>query len=651
MYKRQALDAFWQNVPARGDRQACPFTLNILFSEQVSGVALSDFTWSGPATPSNPAVVTAGREWSIGITPSIGANAAFTISLNADSVTRASGGTGPPTAVAARPIHIDTRVEPMITWTEPTGVQDRNFSVRIDFGQAITGFASDDVEVVETTQTANASVISINAVTSVTPAGRQYLIVVRPQRNANGTLKLRLKANSIIRSGGDSWPAAPMDSDVITMDTRAELSATFIPPQVQPVNGVFTTDIVFNEDITTFPNTAIALNVGTLTSTPTSVSTNPRRRFRIGITPPVNSGGSISITILANTVGRSTGGTGPAANIVSDPILYETRYRHRTTPRTGIGPPQNAAGTNLPTPVTATEYYIPIQWERDVGGTQFTLQDLRLEMDNRLSGGASTLPTLSNLEQTNPGNTRDFRVKVTNPAGFRGYGSLTLVIRPGSIPDTRIVLGNFEETYSWGFDTEVPAVADWNVPTGTATDTAEISVTFTAEVTNICAGDFSCNITGSSIASVSTPSDNIGPFIVTVNLPNNQQSTAANITLAANSVTSFRNVPGPTTAQTSPNFAFRTLDDVTLQVYPPNGQQSGNFTVGLGFSRTVTGVAVSDFSGWSTSLFTVTLRGSGSNYLLDFTPRGSSFASVINLRMVGTVTYPCLLYTSPSPRD
>ena len=184
---RPALEAFWQNVPARGDRQACPFTLHILFSEQVSGLALSDFTWSGPATPSAPAVVTAGREWSIGITPSIGANAAFTISLNADSVTRASGGTGPPTAVAARPIHIDTRVEPMITWTEPTGVQDRNFSVRIDFGQAITGFASDDVEVVVTTQTANAQVISINAVTSVTPAGRQYLIVVRPQRNANGT--------------------------------------------------------------------------------------------------------------------------------------------------------------------------------------------------------------------------------------------------------------------------------------------------------------------------------------------------------------------------------------------------------------------------------------------------------------------------------
>ena len=193
------------------------------------------------------------------------------------------------------------------------------------------------------------------------------------------------------------------------------------------------------------------------------------------------------------------------------------------------------------------------------------------------------------------------------------------------------MLGNFEETYSWGFDTEVPAIASWDVPSTLYTDEALIQLTFTTEVTNICAGDFSCNITGSSISRVETASDNIGPFRVFVSMPNNQESDAANITLAANSVTSFRNVPGPTTAQTSPNFRFRTLDGVTLQVYPPNGQQSGNFTVGLGFNRTVTGVAVTDFSGWSTSLFTVALRGSGSNYLLDFTPRSTSFASVINL--------------------
>ena len=640
---RPPLTADWQNEPTT--RQACPFSVHILFSEPVTGVEIGDFSITGPATIGSLSNVTTNLEWSIQVTPSIGVNSVVTLTLAANSVTRSSGGIGPNYPVISQTIRVDTRVEPIVTWTVPSGAQDRNFSVAVDFGQAVTDVASNDFEVVSTTQTASARVISINANTGVTPAGKSYFVIINPQRNANGTFKLRLKSNSIIRSGGDAWPLCPIDSPVIAMDTRVDLSATFFPPQVQPVDGVFNVEILFNEDITSLTTAAISLNVGTLSATITPISTNPRRRFRIEITPPADSGGSITITLLANQIARSTGGTGPIANIVSDPIRYETRYRHTAV----INNPTNSSGTALALPVTLDEYYIPIVWERNVGTSQFTLADLQIRMENRAVGGSTELPTLSDLERTVIENTRDWRVKVTNPCGFNGFGSLTLVIRPGSIPDTRTVLGNFELTKSWAFDTEVPEVSSWNVPTGRSSDTAEVRVTFTGQVKCVSTSDFTCNISGSSISAVNT-SNNIN-FTITVTLPNAQTSTAANVTLAANSINSFRNVPGPLTAQTSPNFSFDTRDPVRLTVYPPVGQQDSNFSVGLLFNRTVTGLTLSDFGGWSNNAHAVTLRGSGNSYSLDFRSIRSRTVYTINLQMTGTVNYPGGTFPTNRPLD
>ena len=171
-------------------------------------------------------------------------------------------------------------------------------------------------------------------------------------------------------------------------------------------------------DITaTSSNTSMTVTKGSLENTGTvGTSTHYRMEFTVtgtGIT-------SILVTVPAGAV--------PAAGANGASEVRTRTYEVNTYPAPvpTFGSAQDSDGNALVDPITATTFYVPITWDRDIG-TAFTEADLNIASNN-----ANLRANIGGLTVTTPG--RVFTAEINLSGGDSGV--LTLYTNRGAIPAT-----------------------------------------------------------------------------------------------------------------------------------------------------------------------------------------------------------------------
>jgi alpha-tubulin suppressor-like RCC1 family protein len=180
--------------------------VDLVFSEDVSGLTAGDLELSGSANNCTLTVNGATRVWRMSI--QCESDGSLLLKLKANSVIDGAGVAAPSTDFSSTEMIIDT-VAPSVTWrsvTTPLG--SRSTTLTLDVSEAVTGLDAADI-----TNSGTAR----GCVFSVTQTGLTWVVDVTC--TSDGTLIGTLGFESIADSAGNNGPSAAAKSDLVTFDT------------------------------------------------------------------------------------------------------------------------------------------------------------------------------------------------------------------------------------------------------------------------------------------------------------------------------------------------------------------------------------------------------------------------------------------------
>ncbi|WP_417493245.1 Ig-like domain-containing protein [Maricaulis sp.] len=264
------------------DPVAGGFTLDVVFSEPVTGFALGDLTvGNGVAS----ALAGAGDTYSVTITPS--ADGLVTVDLAAAAAQDAAGNDN--TAATQFSITRDATAPTLVLSTVSSDPVSGAFTLDVVFSESVTGFVVGDLTVGNGVASAFAG------------SGDTYSATITP--SANGAVTVDVAAGAASDPAGNVNLAATQFS--ITND---ETAPTVVLSSVSsdPVSGAFTLDIVFSESVTGFAIGDLTVGNGSASAFAGSGDT-----YSATITPAAD--GAVTIDLAAAAAQDSAGNTNTAA--------------------------------------------------------------------------------------------------------------------------------------------------------------------------------------------------------------------------------------------------------------------------------------------------------------------------------------------------
>ena len=288
------------------------FTLDIVFSEAVSRLALEDIVvsngtasdLSGTAAPAGNAprdgTVHAGvepseAEYTVTITPS--ADGDVTVDLAAGAAQDPSGNLS--LAAAQFVIAADVTAPTVVLSTESADPVSGAFALTVTFSEDVTGLALEDL------------VVGNGAASELTGSGAQYAVTITPTADGDVTVDL---------AAGTAQDAAGNDNTVATQFT---ISTDGTAPTVvlssdaaEPAIGAFTLTVSFSEEVTD-----LALEDFVVANADLSDLSGSGAAYEVTVTP--TAGSPVTVDLPAETVIDAAGNANLAAeqfSIITDNI-------------------------------------------------------------------------------------------------------------------------------------------------------------------------------------------------------------------------------------------------------------------------------------------------------------------------------------------
>ena len=448
--------------------QNAPFNLTITFNEDVTGFTTDDLTVTGgvataTAVSGGPAVYTAT------ITPNANAEGDVTVKVKEDAVQDLALNDNT-ASVATSSVHVDT-IKPTPAITGPTMNQNNApfnapFNVTIDFGEAVSGFATNDITLAPNTL---ASVDSINGGTN-----GSYTVTITPEDGQQGELTISM-IGGIVQDDATN-PNEASNSVMVPVDNKKPTILSFHGIPSVPQKDPFDVTITFSESVMDLARNNITLSPSTLANRMLSGSGDTRI---VRIRPTIDQQGEVTIMVGANAV-EDTAGNGNDS-LTSDPVPVDKK---------------------VPTVVIDQ---VPTDWQNGPFDLRVTIsEDVTTFVTPR-----SVIPNNRSGNNTAPYSTVDWQHGVVTPmAGSQKVYTLTLTPNDGKEDETRFKIsgnsvldpaGNKNPASAWTtyvpIDTIKPEVESYEYPgkdeTAPATEPLpyDVTITFTEDVEDFTADD------------------------------------------------------------------------------------------------------------------------------------------------------------------
>ncbi|MDE2956177.1 MAG: Ig-like domain-containing protein, partial [Bacteroidota bacterium] len=481
--------------------------------------------------------------YTLAVTPTSGSN--VTVTVAADAATNGLN-TGPTAAVSATATWDATAPTVAITDVPARINSTAQFTAKITFSEAVTGFVTDDIMVTGGTKG-----------TFYGP-GTTYTLLVTPSGSADVVVTVAADAAT---DGLNTGPTSAV-SETATWDATAPtIAITDVPATISSTTD-FTATFTFSEDVTGFATGDVSVSGGTKgTFTATNAQT-----YTLVITPSGSADVVVTVAADAATDGLNTG----PASAVSATATWDAIP---TVSISGLPPKINST-----TPLTAT-----FTFSEDVTG--FTTQDVGIQ------GG--TKGTFS-------GSGASYTLGVT-PSGSADM--LIIVVQDAATDAGSNTGPATAQSFESFWDVVAPTVSITNVPSKISSTRAFTArFTFSEEVTGFESGDIS--VTGGTKEMFTADSEEIYTLAVT---PTGSADVV--VTVAAHAATDGINT-GPVSAVSAMASWDATPRNVltsvsTLEIAEGS---SGSYTVWLSsqpsatVSMTITGTSFTDLTLDRTSL-------------------------------------------------
>ena len=276
-----ALDQDGPSVAITGPTatQIGAFTIDVVFSEAVTGFDVSDLTVGNGAASG---FTGSGTTYQATITPAADGNVTVDIALGAgqDAVSN------PSEAATQFSVAADI-TPPTVAFTGPTAIQSGPFNLTIDFSEDVTGFAAIDVDVVN------------GVLSAFSGSGDSWTAEVTP--TAEGTLTVDIPAGRLTDIAGNGNTAAPqfsVDTDLTPPDVIIASAATGVQ------TGPFDVSFTFSEAVTGFELADITVGNGTA-----SAFTGSGTTYGATITPAADGAVTVDVAADVATDGPGNGNT------------------------------------------------------------------------------------------------------------------------------------------------------------------------------------------------------------------------------------------------------------------------------------------------------------------------------------------------------
>jgi alpha-tubulin suppressor-like RCC1 family protein len=529
---------------------------SLVFSEDVTGLGVADFTATGTASPCTiTPVAISGSTYRIDLACASTGTAG--LSMRSSAVTDGAGNNGPATTTTATSVTIDASI-PSASWsTTSTSGTSRTVVFDLEFSEAVTGLSAIDIS------TAGTATCSAPLV-----AGSGVNFTATYSCSTDGTVIPTLLAGSVTDVSLNNGPATAVTSAGFTIDGSAP-SATWTAP-TSPTNSLTPSfELDFGEPVSGLISSDIAVVTGA-GAAPCSITgvTGSGAEYTVGTTCTAE--GTVTLSIASATVVDSAGNSGPTSPINSTTITID-----RTAPTVVITPSATLTGSRI---INATA-----TWSEPI--TEFDTSDLATSgtAPGCAIGIASSTSTSANLFVL-----------------CAGDGTLTISVNSGSAIDSASNSGPSiaVSAATVTIDSSIPS-ATWSEPAspvGTRTPTFILS--FNQAITGLAASDITNIGTAGACSFAVNSTTDLSSYEVVPNCPSDGE---VQLSLAIGAVNNSSMTSGPTTATESNPVVIDTNFLSTIWSSPSSTAGSLTASYIINFGETVFGISAADFSNLGTA--------------------------------------------------
>ena len=580
---------------------------DLVFSGPVTDLSASDLVPTGTATGCLVGDPTgAGATWTMSVTGCTDGTLALT--LMEDAVDDAYGSAGPSPAVTAAALTID-RTAPTVASFSPTTsspTSDATITYALTFSEPVAGLAVEDLTI--------AAGSTATGCTIEAPTGSDADWTITVTGCSDGSIVLRLSADSVTDVAGNTGPAVDSDASEMVIDRTAPVVTAFAL-QSGSDTGVSEVDLLTSAAELTFDLTLSEPVTGVEPADLSNGGTASGCTWSMGGTAPSAtwtvtasgcSAGTLDLAFAADGATDTAAITGPATSAVAPTVTID-----RTTPVLTL-----QAVTTSPTNTGDLEFSLVSSEAVDCS----TLDADDLIVTDGILGPIEAIGELG------------CSIAVASDVASGSAGTTTLAITPAfSVAD---LAGNAPTTASGSptvvtVDRQAPTVSTLALQPASDSGTSDAdrhtnagTLTFDLALsepgTGLDTTDFL--VTGSSTATGCDVDGLDGSGATwTVAVSNCSEGTVT-LRLGADSVNDPAGNDGPTVAVDAAAVTIdRTDPSATLTAVTESPTNEDTVSYSITFSEPVVGLAITDLetSGTATGCLVDTPIGSGPDYVLD----------------------------------
>ena len=301
------------------------FNVSITFTENVTGFAASDISFTGTATATVTLTGT-GSTYTAAITPTAEGDLVIQVPANTAQDAANNGNTASP----SRTVTIDLTLPGVVLIGVPATPQNGVFNVSIAFTESVTGFAASDISFTG----------AATATATLTGTGSTYTAAITP--TAEGDLVIQVPAN-IAEDAATNQNTASQVYTVTVDQTRPDVA---IEVPADPQSALFEVSLTFTEPVTGFAAADISLT-GTAVATVTNF-TGSGSTYTAEITSEPNVAGNVTIQVPANTAEDAATNQNTASQVYT--VVVD-----RTFPEVAIEVPGGPQSAPFEVSITFTE--------------------------------------------------------------------------------------------------------------------------------------------------------------------------------------------------------------------------------------------------------------------------------------------------------
>jgi hypothetical protein len=564
------------------------------------------FGWSEPVTgfgtPASDVVVTggtvttplsgSGATYSMVVTPTPGVNGGtILVTVPAGAAADLNGNAN--TTGASGSQAFDTLAPVAGITDDAPGTATGPVTFTFGFGEAVTGFALDDLTVTGVPPSA------VGTLTTISPS--TYTLLVSPAANTTGTIGVSVRASAVADAAGNTNVAASA-TQAFNTDTTPPTVAISDTTGPTVTAAPVTFNFLWSEAVTGFGAQPADLTVtGGSITTPLSGS-GTSYSMVVTPTPGVN-GGTISVSVPAGAASDLNGNPNPASAVATQ--AYDT-----LAPVAAIS--DNVPGATATGPVTFT-----VSFGETVTG--FLDDDLTV---TGLAAGSTVGPV------TATGTAGQFTVLVTPAAS--SSGTINFAVRAGAATDAA---GNTNAaaaaTQAYNTDSSPPTLV---ISDGTPATVTNAPVTFTFSWSEPVTGFVASDITLDG-GTITTPLSGSGDTYTMTVTPTANASGTITVTVPAGAATDASGNPNATGASGSQPYD-RVAPTVAITDNRPEAVTNQPVTFTFTTSEPVTGFDATDVSVTGGTVTTALTPAGGNVYTMTVEPTPNEASSTITVFVV-----------------